>query len=58
MSGLKELKYYLGIKFKWNFQARTITMSQRKRFYIDGCKPIGTSFDVKFKLLKLLEKEF
>jgi len=29
-----------------------------KRLYIEECKFIGTSLDVNFKLLKLLEEEF
>jgi hypothetical protein len=65
MSDLRELMYCLGVEFKRDCKARTITMSQRKyikevlkRFNMEECKPIGTPLDVNVKLLKLLVEEF
>jgi hypothetical protein len=65
MSDLGELMYCLGVEFKRDRKARTITMSQKKyikevlkRFNMEECKPIGTPLDVNAKLLKLSVEEF
>ena len=65
MSDLGELMYCLGVEFKRNRKARTITMSQKKyikevlkRFNMEECKPIGTPLDVNVKLMKLSVEEF
>ena len=65
MTDLGELKYCLGVEFKRDRAARTITMCQRKyleeilkRFSMEECKAIGTPLDTHVKLPKLTEEEF
>lgn len=65
MTDLGELSYCLGVEFKRDRAARTITMSQHKyleeilkRFNIEECKAIGTPLDTHVKLPKLTEADF
>ena len=65
MSDLGELHYCLGVEFKRNRAARTITMNQHKyleevlkRFNMEECKAIGTPLDTHEKLPKLTNEEF
>jgi transposase InsO family protein len=64
MSDLGELHFCLGVEFKRDRVARTITMSQTKyledvlkRFDMQDCKPLGTPLDVHSKLPKLTDEE-
>jgi hypothetical protein len=65
MIDLGELHHCLGIEFKRDRAARTITVSQKhfieevlERFGMQDCKPIGTPIDPKTRLLKLSDDEF
>ena len=65
MTDLGELHYCLGVEFKRDRAARTITMSQHKyleeilkRFNMEECKAIGTPLDTHVKLAKLTDEEF
>ena len=65
MTDLGELYYCLGVEFKRDRAAQTITMSQHKyleeilkRFNMEECKAIGTPLDTHVKLAKLTDEEF
>ena len=65
MTNLGELHYCLGVEFKRDRAAWTITMSQHKyleeilkRFNMEECKAIGTPLDTHVKLAKLTDEEF
>lgn len=65
MTDLGELHHCLGIEFKRDRVARTITLSQKhfiqevlERFGMQDCKPIGTPLDANSKLVKLTDEEF